>query len=83
MFKRLFWMLVGATFGVGASFWLTRAVKQTMERYAPTRVSNELSDAVRSLRHDLHAAVTEGRDAMRERESALRAELEQPGPSRR
>jgi hypothetical protein len=77
--KRLFWMLVGATAGVGASFWVTRAVRQTMERLAPTRVSNELSGAVRSLGRDVREAVAEGRDAMRERESALRANLEPPG----
>jgi hypothetical protein len=83
MFKRLFWMLVGASLGFGASFWVVRAVRQTVERYAPRRVSNELSEAVRSLRQDLRLAIAEGRDAMREREAALRDELEPPRPSRR
>jgi hypothetical protein len=76
MVKRLVWMLVGATLGVGASLWLMRAVRQTVERYAPQRVSNELSEALRSVHRELRLAIAEGRDAMQERERVLRAELE-------
>ena len=68
MFKRLFWLTVGAGFGFGASFWVTRTVRTTMARLSPTRVSNELTNTVK-------AAVTEGREAMRARERELRAEL--------
>jgi hypothetical protein len=68
MFKRFFWLTVGAGFGFGASFWVTRAVRTTMARLSPVRVSNELTDTVK-------AAVTEGREAMRAREQELRAEL--------
>ena len=68
MFKRLLWLTVGAGFGFGASFWVTRTVRTTMARLSPTRVSNELSNTVK-------AAVTEGREAMRARERELRAEL--------
>jgi hypothetical protein len=70
MFKRFFWLTVGAGFGFGASFWVTRAVRTTMARLSPVRVSNELTDTVK-------AAVTEGREAMRAREQELRAELAQ------
>ena len=70
MFKRAFWLTVGAGFGFGASFWVTRAVRTTMTRLSPTRVSNQLANTVK-------AAVTEGRAAMRARERELRAELEQ------
>jgi hypothetical protein len=69
MFKRLFWLTVGAGFGFGASFWVTRAVRTTMARLSPTRVSNELTSTVR-------AAVSEGRAAMRQRERELRTEVE-------
>jgi hypothetical protein len=67
MFKRLFWMMIGAGFGFGASLWLTRTVRQTVERYGPERV--------RTLPGDLRAAVVEGRDAMRSREAELRRQL--------
>jgi len=70
VFKRMFWLTVGAGFGFGASFWVTRTVRTTMARLSPTRVSNELTNT-------LKAAVSEGREAMRARERELRAELGQ------
>ena len=75
MFKRLFWLLIGAGFGFGMSFWLARAIRQTVERYTPQRVSNDLTDALRALGKDLRAAAEEGREAMRERETELRDQL--------
>jgi hypothetical protein len=68
VFKRLFWLTVGAGFGFGSSFWLMRVARTTMARLSPTRVSNGVTTTVR-------AAVAEGRDAMRARERELRAEL--------
>ncbi len=76
MFRRLFWLVVGAGFGFGISFWLMRFVRSTVERYSPERVSGDLSDAIRSFGKDLREAVAEGREAMRERETELRAQLE-------
>ena len=76
MFKRLFWLLIGVGFGFGVSFWVMRFVRETVARYTPERVSGDLADAIRSLGTDLRAAVTEGREAMREREREIRAELE-------
>jgi hypothetical protein len=75
MFKRLFWLLVGTGFGFGASFWMMRVIRETVERYKPERVSADLTNAMRGLGADLRAAVAEGRQAMREREAELRAEL--------
>jgi hypothetical protein len=76
VFRRLFWLMVGAGFGFGVSFWLMRFVRQTIERYSPERVSDDLAGALRQFGQDLRAAVAEGRDAMREREAELRAEVE-------
>ena len=78
MFKRLIWLIVGASFGFGMSFWLTRVVKETVERYTPERVGTDLAGALRGFRADLRAAVGEGREAMRAHEAALRAELDRP-----
>jgi hypothetical protein len=81
VFRRLFWLVVGAGFGFGVSFWLTRLVRETVERYSPERVSADLAGAIQGLGRDLRAAVAEGREAMREREAALRADIERrPGP---
>ena len=76
MFRRLFWLIVGAGFGFGISFWLMRFVRSTVERYSPERVSGDLADAIRSFGKDLREAVSEGREAMRERETELRAQVE-------
>jgi len=76
MFKRLFWLVVGAGFGFGVSFWLMRFVRQTVERYTPERMSSDLAGALRAFGEDLRAAVAEGREAMREREDEIRSELE-------
>jgi hypothetical protein len=79
MFKRLFWLVIGAGFGFGVSFWLTRFVKETMTRYSPERVSADLAGALKQLGADFRAAVTEGVEGMREAEADLRSRIE---PSR-
>jgi hypothetical protein len=75
MFKRLLWLMIGAGFGFGASFWVARFVRDTVRRYTPERVSSDLANALRSLGSDLRVAVADGRAAMREREEEIRAEL--------
>lgn len=76
MFRRLFWLVMGAGFGFGVSFWMMRFVRETAARYTPERVSADLSGAIKGLGTDLRAAVADGREAMREREEALRADLD-------
>ncbi|MBW8826904.1 MAG: hypothetical protein JF603_11220 [Acidobacteria bacterium] len=78
MFRRLFWLVVGAGFGFGVSFWLMRFVKETAQRYSPERVSADLAGALKAFGGDLRAAAAEGRLAMREREEELRSEVETP-----
>lgn len=75
MFKRLFWLVVGAGFGFGVSFWLMRFVKETVTRYSPERVSTDVAQALKDLGADIRAAAKEGREAMKEREAELREEL--------
>jgi hypothetical protein len=76
VFKRLFWLVVGAGFGFGVSFWVMRFVRQTVERYSPERVSDDLASAIRAFGQDIRAAAAEGRMAMRELEEELRAAVE-------
>jgi hypothetical protein len=76
MFRRLFWLVVGAGFGFGVSFWLMRFVRETVQRYSPEQMSADVGGALRNLGTDLRAAVAEGREAMRERETEIRSELE-------
>jgi hypothetical protein len=60
-----------------------RFVRETVARYAPDRVSADLTGALRQLGADVRAAVAEGREAMREREAELRAEIEGRRPQLR
>ena len=69
MFRRLFWLVIGAGFGFGVSFWFMRFVRETVDRYRPERVSADLAGAISKFGADLRAAVAEGREAMRERRS--------------
>ena len=69
MFKRLFWLVMGAAFGFGVSFWLTRFFRETMSRYSPERVSVDLADAVRQFGKDFI-------EGMREAEAELRSRIE-------
>jgi hypothetical protein len=75
VFKRIFWLMVGAGFGFGVSFWLMRFVRETVNRYSPERVSGDVAEALKGLGADIRAAAKEGREAMREREAQLREEL--------
>ena len=61
MFKRLFWLTVGAAAGFSGSYWIQQRVKRTVERFAPD-----------NLQADAKAAVVEGRLAAKQREAELR-----------
>ncbi len=78
MFRRLFWLVVGAAFGFGVSFWLMRAVREAAAKYTPAGVTDTLGGAIRQLGTDLREAVAEGRAAMAETEERIRAEVEGP-----
>lgn len=83
MFKRLFWLAIGLGAGFGLSFWFMRFVRETVDRYRPERVSQDLAGAISKLGDDLRAAVREGRTAMAEREEALRADIDAHRSARR
>ena len=76
MFKRIFWLAVGLGLGFGLSFWFMRFQRETVDRYRPERVSQDLAGALGKLGDDIRAAVREGRIAMAEREEQLRAEVD-------
>ena len=78
MFKRLFWLVVGAAFGFGMSFWLMRAVRDATSRYTPAGMTDTVTGALRQLGTDLREAVAEGRAAMHETEDRIRSEIDSP-----
>ena len=80
MFKRLLWLTIGLTIGVGTSYWTVRYVRRTIERFTPERLAGNASRVARTLASDLKAAAEEGREAMRRREAELWAELGRKRP---
>lgn len=79
--KRVFWVTVGAVAGAGASIRAQRAVKRKVAPYTPERLPATIVGGVRSIGDGVRGAVHEGRDAMREHEARLRADLP-TGPRR-
>ena len=73
MFKRTIWFTVGTGVGVGGSFYAQRRLRKKIEQYYPDQVARHVSATVKSLGGDVLAAAREGRNAMKEREAALRA----------
>ena len=69
MFKRLFWLVVGFTLGLGSSWAVTRRLRRIVQRLAPPDVVERWSDNVRS-------AVAEGKTAMRTREVELKSSFD-------
>lgn len=47
MFKRLFWLGIGAMLGFGGSWWLTRTVKQRLEQLMPQQLSANVATKAR------------------------------------
>jgi hypothetical protein len=83
VFKRLFWLALGLGAGFGLSFWFMRFIRETVDRYRPERVSQDLAGAISKLGDDVRAAIREGRAAMSEREEELRAEVDVARSARR
>lgn len=79
MIRRMFWFGAGVGAGVGGSYWLSRALGRTVDRYRPSRLGTELARATERLGSDLVRAVREGRAEMAEAEAELRRELESVG----
>ena len=65
MFRRVFWMAIGATLGASSWAYANKRVRRTIERYAPPEVRDRLATKFKT-------AVAEGREAMAAKERELR-----------
>jgi len=77
VFKRITWMGTGIAVGAGGAFWAKRKVEATVARYLPDRVADRAATQARDLGRTVRTAASEGRDAMRQREQELRAQVEE------
>lgn len=77
--RRLFWMLIGVGLGAVVALKLSRMLRDTTARYAPSAVAGrareQASTVFGSIARRAHIALDEGRAEMRVRERELRAEL--------
>jgi hypothetical protein len=76
MFKRVTWVGVGFTLGVGTTVVAARKARQQIDRYKPNAMVTRAGDRASDLRERLAAAVGDGREAARVREAQLRASSE-------
>jgi hypothetical protein len=78
--KRLRWLLMGMSVGASASVWAQRRLRRWLRSYTPpevaTRAAQRTTAAAERTADDVRTAVAEGRQAMRQREAELRAEVE-------
>jgi len=80
MIRRLVWFVAGAVGGAAGTVMAGRRVKRrvrdTVDQMAPTRVARQAGRRVRSSVEGVAEAVRDGRSAMRDKESELRARLQ-------
>lgn len=78
--KRMFWFAAGAVSGFGGAVYAYARVREVRGRFAADRLADTVSGAVvgsaRSVRATMREAVAEGRDAMEEAETEIRAKVE-------
>jgi len=78
--KRVFWFAAGVASGFGGAVYTYARVREVRGRFAADRLADTVSGAVvgtaRSVRVTVREAMSEGRDAMREAETEIRAQVE-------
>ena len=73
MFKRVRWVAVGYGLGATTSYLAARRLRRTAQKYTPNEVANRVGATVGGTARSVQNAVLQGRAAMRDRESELRA----------
>jgi len=77
VFKRLTWMTVGAAAGAVGTVWTQRKLKAQAQRLTPPALVEQAKAKATGVRHQLTAAVAEGRDAMKSTEVDMRQRLDE------
>jgi len=71
MFKRVTWVGVGFTLGVGTTVVAARKARQQLDRYTPHAMVDRVNDRALAVRERILDALDDGRSAAREREREL------------
>jgi hypothetical protein len=72
MFKRTRWMVIGYGLGATTSYLAARRLRRTAQRYTPNEVATRVGATVGGTARQVQNAVSQGREAMRDREAQLR-----------
>lgn len=75
MMKRLTWFVSGVAAGAGAVVLVGRRIRRRIVDLTPVRVAERAIDRTRGSVTRLRAAVSEGRQAMSEREVQLKSRI--------
>ena len=73
MFKRLFFALLGLGAGLTVGAWFVRRIERAQRRLSPAGLAESGANVAGGVRDRLAGAIEEGRRAMADRESELRA----------
>lgn len=76
MFKRLVWFAAGTAVGVAGARRAERAVRQQVERLAPSNVGTSVAKVAKGISGDIKVAVADGRSAMRSEQRRLEADFD-------
>jgi hypothetical protein len=76
VFKRVRWMGMGAVAGLGASAWAQWRLHRVLEEHPSIRTGAGIVASARRAGREVGDALADGRQAMLEREAALRAQLD-------
>jgi hypothetical protein len=73
MFKRVTWVGMGFTLGVGTTVVAARKARRQLDRYKPNAMVTRVTDRAANVQDRLTAALDDGREAARLREAQLRS----------
>jgi hypothetical protein len=73
MIKRISWFVSGAVAGIASAGYTKRKVKQTAAQMAPAKIANKAVAGAKTRIGNVGEAIRDGRNAMRHKESELRA----------
>lgn len=74
--RRAFWVALGLGAGATAALLASRWMRRKAERMAPAVIGRQARSGLQDLGQLVREAVSEGREAMREKEAEVRSTLE-------
>ena len=74
--RRAFWLAAGLGSGVAGAIMVSRWMRRQRDRLSPASIGAQVSEGLRDLGELFREAMTEAREATREREAEIWAEVE-------